>query len=126
MNTTVRVYEVFGIPVYEHTWATTDYDLEPYNATPKTAIRVTPNGNRVFPTTRKGVELAGSFGYAAVVPDDVREACLLQAAFLFTLKQAPLGIAGNGEIGQAVAVGKVHPTARGLMAAFRATAIGGI
>lgn len=42
-----------GDRTYETTWATGDFDLEPYNAIldgkPYTAIRVTPNGDHYFP-----------------------------------------------------------------------------
>lgn len=58
-----------GDRVYETTWLTTDYDLEPYNAPfdspprPYTQLRTTPNGNQSFPTTRRGVEIVGSHGF---------------------------------------------------------------
>lgn len=57
-----------GDRTWERTWATTDYDLEPYNATtdekPYTAIRITPQGNLAFPAgMRKGVEIAGKWGF---------------------------------------------------------------
>lgn len=58
-----------GDRTYETTWASTDYDLEPYNAVtsapprPYTRVVPSPNGTYRFPSTRKGVQLVGSFGY---------------------------------------------------------------
>lgn len=67
-----------GDRTYEVTWATTDYDLEPFNTTPKMIIRTTPNGSYDFPVClRKSVEIAGSWGYAAAAPEDVEQACLI-------------------------------------------------
>ncbi len=57
-----------GGRTYGTTWATTDYDLYPYNALlqqppkPYTEIQLSPNGNQSFPTTAKGVEIAGTWG----------------------------------------------------------------
>lgn len=90
---------------YETTWATTDYDLEPENAAlrgaPYTMIRITPDGDYSFPVgVRRGVQIAGSFGYASTVPDPVKQACLMQAARLYKRKDAILGVAGVGQLGQ--------------------------
>lgn len=56
-----------GDRVYETTWATTDYDLESgednYDSFPKTLIRTTPDGDYTFPSQRRGVEIAGLWGY---------------------------------------------------------------
>ncbi len=52
-----------GDRTYENTWAVTDYDLEPYQGYPKTRISTTPEGDYTFPTVRKGVEIAGVWGF---------------------------------------------------------------
>jgi hypothetical protein len=56
-----------GDRTYENTWATTDYDLLPFNASadldPYTEIVLAPDGTLNFPTGAKGVEIAGSWGY---------------------------------------------------------------
>lgn len=58
-----------GARTYDTTWATTDYDLEPFDAVtsapprPYTRIVPTPNGTYKFPSTRGGVQVVGSFGY---------------------------------------------------------------
>jgi hypothetical protein len=71
-----------GDRTYETTWAATDYDLMPANASndsiPYTWIEITPNGNNSFPTQAKGVQIVGKFGFPAV-PADIEYACRLIA-----------------------------------------------
>ena len=92
-----------GDRTYERTWATTDYDLEPFNKTPKTKIRTTPQGSYTFPPDTKAVKITGTWGYctAATVPPDVAEATMILAVRLFKRKDAPFGIFGTAEIGVA-------------------------
>ncbi len=52
-----------GDRTYDETWATTDYDLIPYNSWPKYALETTPEGDYTFPGYRRGVEIAGLWGY---------------------------------------------------------------
>lgn len=62
-----------GDRTYETTWLTTDYDLEPYNADdksqPYTSIRLTPQSLRYFPLVRRGVEIAGTWGYFEITQE---------------------------------------------------------
>ena len=56
-----------GDGTYENTWAATDYDLEPYNASadgrPYRQVRTTPEGDHAFPVgARKGVKVVGRPG----------------------------------------------------------------
>lgn len=52
---------------YDDTWATTDYQLEPINATvdrrPYYRIRTKRQGTRTFPSSYQGVEIAGKWGF---------------------------------------------------------------
>ena len=70
-----------GDRTYENTFATTDYDLMPFNASldgePYTSIEITPNGSYSFPTISKGIEIKGSFGYSATTPAGIHEACVI-------------------------------------------------
>src|SRR3990167_625117 len=51
-----------GDRTYETTWASTDYDLWPYNAAPYMEIHVTPQGDNAWPVkVAKSVELAAIF-----------------------------------------------------------------
>jgi hypothetical protein len=58
-----------GDRTYETAWTTDDYDLEPQAAPyqpipePYREILVNPNGDYLFPHYRRGVELAGSWGW---------------------------------------------------------------
>jgi hypothetical protein len=118
-----------GDRTYEITWAATDYDLEPENAsvygTPYTALRVAPSGTRSFPTGRRGVRITGVWGWPAV-PEDVREATLVLAIRLYKRKDAPYGIAGTTELGQAVYVPRDDPDIRGLIAPYRRMGVAAI
>ncbi len=70
-----------GDGTYETTLATTDYILYPLNSTPKTRIAVSNNGDYgdFASGILKGVEIAGTWGYAASVPDDVKRAAVIQS-----------------------------------------------
>lgn len=91
-----------GDRTYEDTWAATDYDLMPYNASlnnePYTYIETTPQGDYSFPSMRKGVKIVGKFGWSSP-PAPIREACLLLAEKLFKRKDLPFGIAGTTDLG---------------------------
>lgn len=109
-----------GDRTYERTWAATDYDLLPENATldgrPYTHIHITPRGNYAFPVgIRKGVKIVGSFGYGATIPAMVREACLLQCERLIKRKDAPFGIAGSIELGQMRLIPELDPDVKILL-----------
>ncbi len=97
-----------GDRVYEKTWTTGDYDLEPFNAAldgrPYTKIRVQPEGDYLFPTVAKSVEINGVWGWSAV-PVKVKEACLIQAARLFKRKDAIFMEEGGGPFGKVKASG---------------------
>jgi hypothetical protein len=103
-----------GDGVYETTWVTTDYQLLPYNTAgpetrPYTAIKAI--GSQTFPwwylaaslplTRADRVQVTGVFGWPAV-PQAIKQAAQLMAAEIFRRKDAPLGIAGEGEFTMAV------------------------
>jgi hypothetical protein len=91
--------------VYEITWSASDYDLEPYNAAvasppgPYTMIRVSPNGLYRFPKVHRGMEIAGSWGYATSTPEPIREACVMLSARLWKRKDTVLGASATGDLG---------------------------
>ncbi len=114
-----------GDRTYETAWAVTDYDLEPYNSTPYTRIQIAPKGTRTFPTGRRGVEIAGSWGYAATAPDAINEACLLMAARLFKRKGAPFGVLMNPDLGTA-RIPQIDPDVKLLLKPFVRLSIGAV
>lgn len=70
-----------GLRTYPNTWAVTDFDLWPYNAStdgrPYVQIVVSPGGAYWFPAgTAKGVKVTGIFGYPSV-PTQIKDACLM-------------------------------------------------
>jgi len=120
-----------GDRVYERTWATTDYDLEPYNALlqypvqPYTSIRVSHKGNYSFPGTRRGVEITGLFGWPAV-PDPINEACLIQSIRIFKRRDAPFGVTGSAEMGHLLVIPELDPDVMLMLAPYRRLSVGGI
>lgn len=96
------------------TWTTDDYDLEPENADKDDAAyawwRIIAIDTETFPihSRRKTLQVTARFGWSAV-PDDVNEAAILKATGLFRRKDAPYGIAGFGEMGNAVRITRRDP-----------------
>lgn len=95
-----------GDRTYEDTWTTADYDLCPYNATtdglPYGWIETTPEGDYSFPSTKKGIEIAGSFGYCAIAsaPQPIMEAVLIGAHRLMARHDTALGVSASPNLGQ--------------------------
>ncbi len=110
LSITTLATDADGNRVYENTWATTDYDLEPVNAAldtrPYTRIRTTPQGSYGFPVgVAKGIKIVGRFGYCTLAnlpawAPQVRTACLMQAARLFERHVTPTGVAAGGPFGE--------------------------
>lgn len=120
-----------GDRVYEDSWASTDYDLEPYNAAlaniarPYTSLRVTPDGDYAFPTIRKGVKITGTWGWSAV-PDAVTEATILHATRLFRRKDSPYGVAGQGDFGRVALLPRIDPDVQALLMPYVKWAVGAV
>jgi len=118
-----------GDRTYEDTWATTDYDLLPFNAAlasmPYTRVDTTPNGYYAFPTVAKGVKLVGSFGWPAV-PAPIKEACLLMSARLARRKDAIFGVVGSADMGTMQVIPKLDPDVRLMLEPFRRMTVGGV
>lgn len=109
-----------GDRTYENTWATTDYDLRPFNASldgwPYRWIETTPNGDYSFPTIAKGIEIKGSFGFAASAPAPIEEACILVANRLVKRVDTPLGVSAEFALGQQAVIIKELRTDPDIMA----------
>jgi hypothetical protein len=92
-----------GDRTYENTWANTDYDTMPYNASldgiPYGWLETTPEGDYTFPVgIAKGVEISGKFGWSSA-PLPVVEACLLGSHRLMARRHSPLGVSGAAALG---------------------------
>lgn len=113
-----------GDGVYETTWSASDYQLWPVNAAagpearPYTEVRAVGSQNFPMPygrTRTNRVQIVGTFGWPTAAPSAVTEACLMLAAELFKLKDAPFGIAGVSEFGGAIRIRENPKVARMLM-----------
>ena len=115
--------------VYDQTWKTTDFQLEPLNGVsgglvqPYTRIRAV--GDYLFPIWSVGstynnfapVQVVGVFGWSAI-PTAVKQACILLAMRQFKRYDSPLGVAGFGDLG-AIRVGRVDPDVEALLQPFK-------
>jgi hypothetical protein len=110
--------------VFETTWAAGDYQLEPLNGQlagqtwPYTRIRAVEA--REFPADygRALVQITARWGWPTV-PPAVKQAAQIQATALFKAADAPLGIAGFGDIGVMRLRQAMHPVALALLAPYR-------
>ena len=89
--------------VFDVTWKTSDYQLEPVNglvagaASPYTRIRAIDN--HWFPHgSIAAVQVTATYGWPSV-PSAVKQACVIQSSRLFKRLDSPLGVAGFGDIG---------------------------
>ena len=90
---------------YSTTWTTADYVLEPFDGVdagmtgfPYRTVRAVES--LTFPTGgyRARVQVTALWGWTAV-PDSVTLATKIMAAYLFNLKDSPLGVASFGDAG---------------------------
>lgn len=116
---------------FDTTWAVTDYQLSPLNGTaggstvPATHVRAV--GNYFFPyfTPNYGptatVQINGTWGWSAV-PTAIKQATVLLSMRQFKRYDAPLGIAGFGDLG-GIRVGKIDPDVDALIMPFKKLAL---
>ena len=115
--TTLKTDDI-GDGSYSTSWAVTDYNLLPYNNTPKTRIQT--NSNRIFPAKlKKCVQISGSFGYSSTTPPEIKEACILQVMRLFKRKDAPFGVSGINQFGVMQVVDSFDKDVKILLDGFR-------
>ena len=114
---------------FDVTWAGTDYQLEPLNgqvsglSQPFTRIRAI--GEYLFPiwdprnvnAHEATVEVRGVFGWPSV-PVAIRQATIILSIRQFKRYDAPLGVAGFGDIG-AIRVGRYDPDVEALVSPYK-------
>lgn len=88
-----------GDGVFETTWTTADYQLFPYNHTPKMEIDTSIRGSYDFPLEPGAVQVVGSFGYSSTTPKAIAEACLLGCMRVWGRKDLLYGVSGSAEFG---------------------------
>lgn len=110
--------------VFDTTWATTDYQLEPLNAVldgqvwPYTRIRAV--GDYLWPISggEALVKLTAVFGWPAV-PIAIKQATIIQASRIFKRLDSPLGVAGFGDLGVMRVSSSLDPDVAQLVAPYR-------
>ena len=112
--------------IYDETWTTTDYQLEPLNRTnagldfPVTRLRAI--GDYLFPVDpvahETGVKVTAVFGFATAVPAAVKQACILASLRQYQRYSSALGVAGFGDMG-AVRVARIDPDIQSMLMPFR-------
>lgn len=119
-----------GDGTYATTWTASQYQLEPLNALaqgrPVRSIRTLNNGFDQFlwPANWSGralVKVTGTWGWPSVPPEIV-EATRLMVLRQFRRFDAPLGIAGFGDLG-AIMVRNIDPDIQALIAPFQLVAV---
>lgn len=85
---------------YVTTWATTDYDLYPYNSNePYYRIDIAPLGDNTFDQgSPKFVKVVGTWGFTSV-PPSVKQACLLWSMRTYLRHKTVLGVSGTNAFG---------------------------
>jgi hypothetical protein len=110
--------------VFDVTWKTTDYQLEPLNgvsngqAVPFTRIRAIQD--YLWPTAggEATVRITGVYGFPSI-PLVITQATVLQSSRIFTRLQSPLGIAGFGEMGVVRVTRALDPDVAALVEPYR-------
>jgi hypothetical protein len=90
---------------YATTWSSSDYVLEPFDGIeagmtgfPYRKIRAVESKSFLCRTGRPRVQVTAQWGWNAI-PESVTLATKIVAAYLFNLKDSPLGVASFGESG---------------------------
>lgn len=110
--------------VFDTTWGTDDYQLEPLNgvldgiAWPYNSIRAV--GDYLWPITggEALIKIQGTFGWPAV-PIAIKQACIIQASRIFKRLDSPLGIAGFGDLGAIRVSSQLDPDVAQLVMPYR-------
>jgi len=110
--------------VFDTTWGTDDYQLEPLNQILDgigwafTSIRAV--GDFLWPISggEALIKVQGTFGWPAV-PIAVKQACIIQASRIFKRLDSPLGIAGFGDLGAIRVSSQLDPDVAQLVMPYR-------
>ena len=87
---------------------------------PFTQIRIlnTRSSERFDPDIINNVQITAKFGFA-IIPEDVKQATLIQALRLFKRKDTPFNVFGNEQTGTVELFNKFDPDAMSLLKNFR-------
>lgn len=125
-NLTTLQTDLDGDGTFETTWTPTDYVITPFNARvespaqPYNGLQRALFGAFVFPITiPRSVAVTAAWGFDTTVPVVISEACILQATRIFRRGDAPFGVVGAGEMGQATVIGRLDPDVRMMLSPYR-------
>jgi len=110
--------------VFDVTWKTTDYQLEPLNgvsngqAVPFTRIRAIQDYLWPVAGGEATVRVAGVYGFPSI-PTVITQAAVLQSSRIFSRLQSPLGVAGFGEFGVVKVTRALDPDVAALVEPYR-------
>ena len=110
------------IRTFETTWTSGMYRLEPLNTVlqGRPYTRVVTTGIRTLPLftypPMPSFQITATWGWPAI-PDDIREAAILLSMRMFSRYNAPLGVAGFGDMG-AITVRAIDPDVRDLLSPY--------
>lgn len=110
--------------VFDTTWGTDDYQLEPLNQILDgigwafTSIRAV--GDYLWPISggEALIKVQGTFGWPSV-PIAVKQACIIQASRIFKRLDSPLGVAGFGDLGAIRVSSQLDPDVAQLVMPYR-------
>jgi hypothetical protein len=92
-------------------WASTDYLTVPFNTTPVMCIHVHPASGKYFVRgLLKSAKITGTWGYASSTPNEIQQATILLAQYVWLRKDAPLGTAGLAFLGEIAANPSLMPS----------------
>jgi len=109
--------------VFDVTWQTSDYQLEPLNSLSggiaSSYNRIRAVGDYTWPIAglEATVQVNGTFGYSSV-PTAITQATILLAARIFKRNDSPLGVTGFGDIG-VIRVGRLDPDVEAMIAPYK-------
>ncbi len=110
--------------VFDTTWATTDYQLEPLNQVLDgqswAFTRIRAVGDYLWPISggEALVKLTAVFGWPSV-PIAIKQATIIQASRIFKRLDSPLGVAGFGDLGVMRVSSSLDPDVAQLVAPYR-------
>lgn len=112
--------------VFDTTWGTDDYQLEPLNgvldgiAWPYTTIRAV--GDYLWPISggEALIKVQGTFGWPST-PIAIKQACIIQASRIYKRLDSPLGVAGFGDLGAIRVTRDLDPDVAQLVQPYKRT-----
>ena len=118
-----------GDGVFDTTWSTADYQLNPLNGiaggitTPYTTLKAV--GSYLFPiyeprnvnSQEASIQIVGVWGWPSI-PTAVKQACIILSMRQFKRYDSPTGVMGFGDLG-VMRVGRVDPDVEKLLMPFR-------